>query len=104
MSSGKNLSAYTSGDWDALANLDSVSGATWNFVNPAGMVVSDIANVEDSNATNPVDATDNCRGRYRQHQLDLRITNPPRPLVDDRGAGVYFYWRRLHDSFVPRFT
>ncbi|MHC4121369.1 MAG: hypothetical protein ACYSWO_28180 [Planctomycetota bacterium] len=70
MSSGKNLSvtdattltllAYTSGDWDALANLDSVSGATWNFVNPAGMVVSDIANVEDSNATNPVDATDNC--------------------------------------------
>jgi hypothetical protein len=24
------------------------------------MVVSDIANVEDSNATNPVDATDNC--------------------------------------------
>jgi len=32
---------------------------TWGFVNPAAMVVSGI-NVQDSNATNAIDATDDC--------------------------------------------
>ena len=53
------LTAYTATDWDALANVIS-QGATWNFVNPAAMVVADIVNIEDSNASNAIDATDNC--------------------------------------------
>ena len=57
------LTAYTSGDWDGDASDDvtivSDDSTTWDFVNPSSMVVSYIT-VEDSNATNAIDATDNC--------------------------------------------
>lgn len=60
------LTAYTNatvaeaddGDWDGCT-IVSDDASTWGFVNPASMVVSNI-NVEDSNATNVIDATDNC--------------------------------------------
>jgi len=57
------LIAYTEGDWDgasgAVNTIVSDDASTWGFVNPAGMVVAYI-NVQDSNATNAIDATDNC--------------------------------------------
>lgn len=58
------LDAYTTGDWDgtALADVTLVSATpatAWNFVNPASMDVQYI-DVTDSNATNAVDATDDC--------------------------------------------
>jgi len=57
------LISYTSGDWDGDSGDDMVivsdDSSTWDFVNPASMVVSYI-DVEDSNATNAIDATDNC--------------------------------------------
>jgi hypothetical protein len=57
------LATYTAGDWDGAAGevntIVSDDASTWGFVNPEGMVVSYI-NVEDSNATNAIDATDNC--------------------------------------------
>jgi len=58
------LDAYTTGDWDGTADDDvvlvSATPATaWNFVNPESMDVQYI-DVTDSNATNAVDATDDC--------------------------------------------
>lgn len=57
------LTAYTVGDWDgvdgSVVEIVSDDASTWGFVNPASMVVSWI-NVQDSNATNAIDATDNC--------------------------------------------
>jgi len=57
------LAAYTVGDWDggsgAINSITSDDATTWGFVNPAAMVVAYI-NVQDSNATNAIDATDNC--------------------------------------------
>ena len=52
------LTAYTAGDWDAC-NITSDDASTWGFVNPAAMVVVGI-NVQDSNASNAIDATDTC--------------------------------------------
>jgi hypothetical protein len=57
------LTAYTVGDWDGTATagttIVSDDATTWGFVNPSSMVVAYI-NVQDSNATNAIDATDNC--------------------------------------------
>lgn len=57
------LTAYTLGDWNGTATagtvITSADATTWGFVNPASMVVSYI-NVQDSNATNVITATDNC--------------------------------------------
>lgn len=57
------LTAYTVGDWDGASGqvntIVSDDATTWGFVNPASMVVAYI-NVQDSNATNAIDATDNC--------------------------------------------
>jgi hypothetical protein len=60
------LTAYTNataagaddGDWDDCT-ITSDDASTWDFVNPEGMVVSNV-NVQDSNATNAIDATDGC--------------------------------------------
>lgn len=57
------LATYTAGDWDgasgAINSITSDDATTWDFVNPAAMVVAYI-NVQDSNASNAIDATDNC--------------------------------------------
>lgn len=52
------LTGYTATDWDG-ATFDSDDSSTWNLTNPAAMTVSDMT-VEDSNASNEIDATDNC--------------------------------------------
>jgi len=54
------LTAYTSTDWDNLAEVVSVSGAQWGFVNPASMVWRNIADIQDCNATNAINAADRC--------------------------------------------
>jgi hypothetical protein len=54
------LTAYTDTDWDGLAEIHSVNDATFGFVNPASMVFRDIASIEDCNASNAINAADNC--------------------------------------------
>ena len=57
------LTAYTDTDWDGDADDDvtivSDDASQWGFVNPASMTCRYI-NVQDSNATNAITATDNC--------------------------------------------
>jgi len=50
------VTAYTDTDWDG----GTVTGAaTWDLANPASMTVRDMT-AQNSNATNEIDATDNC--------------------------------------------
>jgi len=71
------LTAYTStaptGDWDNLTEIVSSAGATWGFVNPASMVLRNIPNIEDMNATNPINAVDACGDGTGNTNLQVKL-------------------------------